>query len=331
MEPTPILSVFVTGASNFVGRAVTRYLVASGHRVTGMTTGADGANAVRADGGLPVYPDRYRASEIRSNLQMAQADVVLHLASQADNHIPHVGARWDERLLAEGAAALVEAVKGSGVRFIVYSSFAFLYGNTGGEWVDETAARQSSGDSPVFEAAMRAEDLVLDSGMGCVLRCGYAYGPDSDVVRTIADRMRNGYGVITGSTSQYSNWIHADDLARAALLAAQKQAAGEVFNVTDGAPTSPVEFLHHLAESLGIASPRAGLLSFLMRPGRVQAALLDNSVRVKNEKAQQTLSWSPRYPTQQQGLEQIMLTWRAADSPARSAPESVDTAIASTA
>lgn len=313
MEPTNSLSVFVTGASNFVGRAVTRYLVASGHRVTGMTAGLEGANTVRADGGLPVYPDPFRASEIRSNLQLAQADVVLHLAPQAANHIPHLNAVWDERLLADGTAALMEAVKGSGVKFVVYASFAFLYGDTGGEWVDESAPRQSPGSSPVFGAAMRAEDHVLNSGLGCVLRCGYAYGAESEAVRTLVRSLRNGLGVMTGSSSAYSNWVHTLDLAQAALLAAQRQMAGEVFNVADGAPTSPAEFVNNLAASLGMVSPGAGLLGFLMRPGRMQSALLNNSVRVRNDKARQTLGWTPRYPMQQQGFEQILLTWRAAE------------------
>ena len=49
------LSVFITGGTNFVGRAVTRFLVAEGHAVTAMTVGTAGGNMVREDGGLPVY------------------------------------------------------------------------------------------------------------------------------------------------------------------------------------------------------------------------------------------------------------------------------------
>jgi hypothetical protein len=41
---------------------------------------------------------------------------------QAANHIPHLNAVWDERLLADGAAALMEAVKGSRVKFVVYQA-----------------------------------------------------------------------------------------------------------------------------------------------------------------------------------------------------------------
>ena len=46
------MSVFITGATNALGRVVTRRLVAAGHRVTGATDDSAGAAQVRADGGL---------------------------------------------------------------------------------------------------------------------------------------------------------------------------------------------------------------------------------------------------------------------------------------
>src|SRR3954471_9544613 len=106
-ENTP-LSVLVTDATGALGREVTRQLKAAGHRVTGTTNGFENAVPVRADGGLPAYPDLMRAGEIRSILLSSKVDVIINLAPQAANHLPQQRAAWDMALVNEGVAALEE-------------------------------------------------------------------------------------------------------------------------------------------------------------------------------------------------------------------------------
>ena len=305
MESNAALSVFVTGASGFFGRAVTRALVAGGNSVTGQTNGSSGASAVREDGGLPCYSDLTRAGEIKSMLTMAKADVVVHMATQAFNHIPHRNGVWDEDFLHRSTAAVLEAAQTAGVKLLILPTYAFIYGDTKGEWVDETATRK--GD--LIHAA-KMEDSVLNSGIGTVLRSGYVYGAGSEALKAVANALRNGRSVILGSSSAYSNWIHAQDLARAVALAAAQMPAGEVFNIVDDTPTSPPQFIANFADSLGLHAPSRGM-SFFNRPSKTQATLLTTSLRVKNDKAKQKLGWTPKYANSKQGLDDVMVEWRA--------------------
>jgi nucleoside-diphosphate-sugar epimerase len=305
MDSNAALSVFVTGASGFFGRVVTRALVAGGHSVCGQTNGSSGAAAVREDGGLPCYSDLTRAGEIKSMLTLAKADVVVHMATQAFNHIPHRNGIWDEDFLQRSTAAVLEAAQAAGVKLLILPTFAFIYGDTKGEWVDETAPRK--GD---LVHAGKIEDLVLKSGVGTVLRCGYVYGAGSEALKAVATALRNGRSVTLGSDTACSNWIHAQDLASAVTLAATQQLMGEIFNIVDDTPTSPAQFIANFAESLGLSAPSRGM-SFFNRPGKVQAALLERSVQVKNDKAKQKLGWTLKYPNSKQGLDQVMVEWRA--------------------
>lgn len=308
---TSALSVFITGGTNFVGRAVTRFLVAEGHAVTAMTVGTAGGNMVREDGGLPVYADPYRAGEIRSVLHMAQADVVLNLAPQAYNHIPNIKAKWDERVLTDGTETILEAAQAAGVKFFIHASYAFLYGDTGGEWVDESAPLRVPDDNLIFEAAVQAEKLVQASDMpSCILRVGYAYGPSSKALSELSSSL--GRSVILGRDQAYSNWIHTDDLASALLLAADHQGTDEIFNIVDDEPATPVEFVNFFAESMGLPHPGRAL-PLLARPTKEQLILLDTSVKVKNEKAKEKLDWAPKYPSYRQGIEHTLLNWRAGE------------------
>src|SRR3954447_75639 len=116
------LSVFITGATSALGREVMRQLKAAGHRVTGATNGYENAALVRADGGVPAYPDLMRAGEIRSILVAAKVDVVINLAPQAANHLPQQPVHWDTSLLDEGVGALLEASQAAGAKFVVHTS-----------------------------------------------------------------------------------------------------------------------------------------------------------------------------------------------------------------
>ena len=306
------LSLYLTGATTCLGRVVTRQCVASGHTVTGQTVGSGGVALVREDGGLAVFDNPYRAGEIVSSLRMARADVLLNLAPQVFNQVPQRKTHWDIRLLTEGTETALDAAEKAGVKFFVHVSYAFLYGDTGGEWVDESATSHAPGALEVFEAALNVEEWVLKSGVpSCVLRAGYIYGPQSEAFAALRDNL--GRPVITGGNEAYSNWVYLDDLAQALILAAEQQKAGEVFNIVDDTPTSPRAFVNGFAESLGLAHPRPAL-PFLARPGKEQAALLENSVRVKNDKARTQLGWSPKYPGFRQGIEQALLYWRAGQS-----------------
>lgn len=304
------LSFFITGATGCVGRATTAYLVAQGHRVTGMAWGTAEGEIVRANGGLPFYADPYRAGEIRSGLAMAEADVLLHLAPQIPNHVPHQKADWDARTLTEGTAATLQAAQAAGVNYVVHTSYAFLYGDTGGEWVDEDAPGHAPGNSPVFRAALEAEQMVWDSGLpACILRAGYVYGPQCAALVDLRDAL--GRSVNTGKADAWSNWIYVDDLAKALLQAAIQQEAGVLFNIVDDTPATPAEFANYFAESRGLPQPSAGLASLLSRPNKEQAALLKNAVKVKNDRAKTRLNWQPKYPSYREGLDQTLLSWRA--------------------
>src|SRR5689334_2208972 len=118
------LSVFVTGATGALGREVTRQLKAAGHRVTGATRGYENAALVRADGGIPAYPDVMRAGELRSIMFSSKAEVVVNCTPQDANHLPQVRTEWNARLMDEGVGALLDAAQAAGVKYIVHTSYA---------------------------------------------------------------------------------------------------------------------------------------------------------------------------------------------------------------
>lgn len=313
MEQQPSLSIVITGGGTGVARAATRLAAARGHRVTVVTHGPVGASAVRQDGGLPAYGDMTRASEVASLLRMAQAEVVIDLAPQALNSFPLKGV-WESGLngLKAQNAALIQAAQAVGLGFLVATSYAALYGDSHGEWLDEDGEGHAD---DLFRAALKIERALLQSGLtACVLRAGFNYGPEDAALQQLNATILRGRSVTVGDAHTVTNWVHAADLAAAAVLAAEKQPSGQILNVVDDHPASAAAFAGYLASSQGLMLSTAMAMPAFARnwtTSEIQRALLAASCKLQNGRIKSILGWAPKYPTFQAGLEQALLEWRA--------------------
>jgi nucleoside-diphosphate-sugar epimerase len=133
-------------------------------------------------------------------------------------------------------------------------------------------------------------------------------------MKFLADAVMQGRSVYLGNSHAYHNWIHEADLAKAAVLAAEQQPAGQVFNVTDDSPAAAGDFVTYLATSMGLTAPAPlNPPSFALErmTSAQQRDTLNTSLRVKNGKIKEQLSWSPRYANFRSGIDQTLMMWRA--------------------
>jgi nucleoside-diphosphate-sugar epimerase len=306
---TASLSVFITGATGALGREVTRQLRAAGHRVTGATDGYENAALVRADGGIPAYPDLLRAGELRSVMVAAKTDVVVNLAPQLPNHLPQAPADWDARLVNEGVEALLEASGAAGVKFVVHTSYAF-------------AGAHAEALDDFLDAVRAGERKVLRGNVpGCVLRMGFGYGAESPELIGVREALLLGRMIDCGPDHTRAYWINAPDAARAVISTVHARPAGAGLYVVEDQPVSPAGFLRYFAQSQGITPPgRPPRYAIWAQPTREQVALMNLNPHIAashSAEVQEKLGWSPRFASYQQGIDDILLTWRAAaDAPA---------------
>ncbi|MCA0456580.1 MAG: NAD(P)-dependent oxidoreductase [Chloroflexi bacterium] len=315
METNSPLNIFITGGASGAAREATRQAVARGHKVTVLTTGSDGAAKARQDGALPAYSDPTRAGELKSLFKMSSIDVVIHLLPQAGNSFPvKDGYEANEREMVQSAVALTEAAEDAGVKFIVYTSYAFLYGDSHGEWLTEDGGGHGS---RAFRPGLAAEHQIKSSSVpSCILRAGFVYGGETTAISSLGEGIRRGRSPYLVDSHNIHNWIYEADLASAAVLAAEKQPTGEIITVVDDEPTSANTFAGYLATAQGMTAPgNSSVPAFALNRATsdMQRLLLTTSARLKNDKAKQVLGWTPRYPNYKLGLEQTLLQWRAAE------------------
>ncbi len=302
--------VVITGAMSPVGLSSVKVLAAAGHKVYGLVPGTGDAGRIRAAGGLPVFADATRQGELESLLKMAQADIVVNLSTQVNNQVPFMPYTWDGEALMHHTRTLLNAALAAEVKFFVHGSFAFVYGDQHGIWVDETVRAQAD-ESDLLKAALRSEKMVLSETLqACVLRFGYVYGSESDQLTRLIEALQMGR-MFVGS-DHVANWVHTMDAAEAVRRAVEAQPAQDILNVVDNTPTTPTNFLLKLGAVMGVQKP--GFAPRIAAPlfvSRIQQQLLSLSIRARNQRIQDTLGWRPKYADQTEGLEDVLLTRRA--------------------
>jgi nucleoside-diphosphate-sugar epimerase len=153
-----------------------------------------------------------------------------------------------ERAYVVGLGNVLQAVAGSAVRRIFFTSSTAVYAQTNGVWVDETSETNPSHFSG--RRTLEAEALLRASPTpATVLRCAGIYGPG----RTrLIDSVRQG----TASMSErFTNRIHRDDIAGLIVHIMQKDLSVPLLVLSDDEPAPQRDVTTFLAQKLGVPRP----------------------------------------------------------------------------
>ncbi len=212
--------------------------------------------------------------------QDASGDPVLRAFGDAFNHAQHL-------------------------RSIVYLSTVGVYGDCGGDWVDEEtpAAPHSARSRERLAAEQVWQDLGERRGIVvAILRLAGIYGPGRNALTQIA----RGDARRIVKPGQVFNRIHVDDIAQAIDAAFTRKSSG-IFNVADDEPSPPGDPLAFAAQLMGVKPPPEipyDEVAPSMSP--LAKSFWQECRRVKNDKIKRELGVSLRYPTYREGLRALL-------------------------
>ena len=188
---------------------------------------------------------------------------------------------------------------------LVYASTSGVYGDCGGAVVGETRALQ-----PMTERALRrvaAERRVREFGRraavrATVLRIPGIYAPNR-VNGTPRGRLLAGTPVLEAGEDVYTNHIHADDLARACVLALWRGRPQRVLNANDDSRLTMGGYYDLAADLYGLARPprvsRAWATAHL---NAASVSFMNESRQLDNTRLKRELRLRLNYPTPETGL-----------------------------
>jgi UDP-glucose 4-epimerase len=278
----------VTGGAGFIGSNLVDALLARGDEVVVIDNLASGKRENVADGA------RFLDQDIRDEGLELDAEVVFHLAAQADVNRSVRDPLYDTSVNVGGTVNVLEAARRAGAQVVFSSTGGAIYGDVERPADEETPRLPVS---PYGIAKLCGEEYLrgwnrIHGSRHVVLRFANVYGPRQDsgleggVVAIFLERMAAGEGTaIFGDGGQTRDFVHVDDVVAALLAAAGRD--GGVFNVGTGEETS-VNRLHELCRRVsGVDdAPRYEAV----RLGDARRSVLDAS------RAARELGWRPRVP-----------------------------------
>lgn len=202
------------------------------------------------------------------------------------------------------ALASLEALP-RGLRWIGYYSSTAVYGDCGGDWIDETRApAPSTADAKgrlVAEAAWN--EAAAHSGAALdILRIAGIYGPEG---RNVVGQLRTGTARSIIKPGQVFNRIHRDDIAGATLAAMSSPAGQRLTNLSDGAPCPASEVLLGVAEMLGLPlPPQVAFADAGLPPGA--AGFYAENRRLRNDRLLALQGFRLQYPDWRAGYRAII-------------------------
>jgi nucleoside-diphosphate-sugar epimerase len=244
-------TAFVTGASGFIGGALTRRLVTEGWTVRALARSEKSAKAVREHGATAVKGDLDDVQSMRDG--MAGADVVFHCAA----HLGEWGNPEDfERVNVTGTGNAIRAAKDTGTpRFVHVGTEAALMNGRPLVGVDETAPLQTGSKALYPRTKALAEKEARQAG-AVVIRPRLVWGPgDTTILPALTDAVRRKRFAWIGGGRHRTSTTHVDNVVEGLLLGAQKGEPGEAYFVTDGEPQVFREFITRLLATQGIEVP----------------------------------------------------------------------------
>lgn len=241
--------VLVIGGTLFIGRALVEQLLARGDEVVVMHRGRGTPFGERVG---ELRGDRNDVEAVRAALGGERFDVVY------DNVYD-----WQRGTTGQQvAAAASAAAEGGRLRRYVFTSSVAAYPEGGPrDGYDEDAPLRRSDDPNTYGAQKADSEHALfalhrERGVPVTtLRPGFIYGPNNPFDREAFfwDRIRRGRPVLLPEEGERTmQWVHVHDVVRAAIAAAERDAAvGRAYNLANWPPITQADFVRLLASVAG--------------------------------------------------------------------------------
>jgi nucleoside-diphosphate-sugar epimerase len=277
----------------YLGQRVAQRWLDEGRRVAALTRSAERAAEFRNCGIEPIVGDVTRRETLAALAALPELSTVLYAVGFDRS------AGLSQREVYVGGLDIVLAALGQRPARFMYISSTSVYGQSDGEWVDESSPREP--DRENGRVCLEAEQHVrrhfatqaTDGPRATILRLAGIYGPGR-LLRRI-EQVRSGEP-LSGNPDAWLNLIHVDDAVTTVLACERRQPVGGTVLVCDDEPVRRRDYYTLLAKLLDAPPPT---FAAEMSPGSEQEGL---NKRCSNALLRGELRVELGFPTVREGL-----------------------------
>nr|ALS90165.1 galE: UDP-glucose [uncultured bacterium] len=303
------MNILVTGGAGYIGSVVVEQLISDGHEVTVYDNLSKGHRESITPGAEFVHAELLDSETLTTTLLRRRVEAIIHMAADSlvGESVEDPAKYYQNNVVA--GLAMLEAMRKSGVKRLVFSSTAAVYGEPAKQPIEEsdpTGPTNTYGETKLaFERALdwysRAYGfnyaaLRYFNAAGATARCGEWHDPETHLIPIILQVAAGkrphveiyGDDYPTPDGTCVRDYIHVVDLARAHILALDILDKGSAtYNLGCGGSGYSVKEVIDIARE--VAGHEIPVKVAPRRPGD-PAVLVASSDKIKRE-----LGWSPRF------------------------------------
>ena len=303
------MRVLVTGGAGYIGSVVTEQLVKDAHEVVVYDSLYKGHREAIPPGARFVEADLRDKGTLAATLRDSRIEAIIHMAADALVGESYTNpSKYYDNNVGSGLV-LLDAMRETGIKQIVFSSTAAVYGEPEKQPIEETDPTNPTnpyGETKLaFERAMhwnerayglRYASLRYFNAAGASEKCGEVHDPETHLIpialqtaagkRNQVEIFGDDYPTIDGTCVR--DYIHVVDLARAHIMALNVLSEGSrIYNLGCGGAGYSVRQVIETARDVTGKD-----ISTKIGPRRAgdPSVLIASSDKIKRE-----LGWSPQH------------------------------------
>ena len=194
------------------------------------------------------------------------------------------------------------------IRWAGYLSTTGVYGDHGGNWVDEKTPLTPTTERGRWRVKAEGQWRAIRGLPVHIFRLAGIYGPG----RGPFEKVRDGSARLIIKKNQFMSRAHVEDIAAVLQASIDQPAPGEAYNVCDDEPTPPEVVLRHAARLLNLPDPpEVPFETAEMNP--MARSFYSESKKVRNDKIKSALGVRLLYPTYRENLAAILASGQTQD------------------
>jgi nucleoside-diphosphate-sugar epimerase len=287
------MRVFITGASGWIGTALTRELVAAGHEAVGLARSEASAGKIATAGGIAVRGDMHDHDLLVSEAE--KADAVAHLAFTLDF------SEFEETV--DNEVTLFDRIgsvyEGTGKAFIAASGTPILPGKLATEADELDPAGPAGARARAATAVLALSERGIRSALVRMPRSVHGEGDRNGLIAMLVGLDRQlGSAAYVGDGQNRWPAVHISDAGRLFLLALEKAPAGSVLHAVGEEGVR----MRDVADAI---ATRTGLPAAAVDPEElgVFGALLGGDQPASSAATRELVGWAPTGPTLLEALD----------------------------
>tara|TARA_E500000178_G_scaffold346872_1_gene399208 strand:- start:122 stop:997 length:876 start_codon:yes stop_codon:yes gene_type:complete len=192
--------------------------------------------------------------------------------------------------------------KSKKLKWVTYLSATSVYGDHGGEWVDESSETKPTSLNGIERLRVEKKWMKLATEFDLPFQIFRLSGIYSNQYN-ILTRLKSGEVKIINKKNHFFSRIHVEDIANILSNSLKFFKKNEVYNISDDKPASSEEVTMYGVKLLGVNKPKTIEMSEV--ESEMLKGFYKDSKKVNNKKMKKFFNYSLKYPTYIEGLNYI--------------------------